>query len=216
MMKFVFALLVTANLVLLIAQGWMSDVVREPDRISRQFNAERIVLLLQEPAPAPGPALPAVAPPAAQACLELGDFSKQAAVVFEKRLAQLALPALPKKRTVMEPQTQMDFVPPKNGSAGAAQRLAQLRALGFTDTVILQEPSQWRGGISLGLFKSSESARAQLEQVRRAGVPDARIEPYPVAASRAAYQLRGLDQTMRSAVRAIAVDFPGIETRSCE
>ena len=148
MMKFVFALLVTANLVLLIAQGWMSDVVREPDRISRQFNAERIVLLLQEPAPAPGPALPAVAPPAAQACLELGDFSKQAAVVFEKRLAQLALPALPKKRTVMEPQTQMVFVPPKNGSAGAAQRLAQLRALGFTDTVILQEPSQWRGGIS--------------------------------------------------------------------
>ena len=216
MMKFVFALLVTANLVLLIAQGWMSDVVREPDRISRQFNAERIVLLLQEPAPAPGPALPAVAPPAAQACLELGDFSKQAAVVFEKRLAQLALPVLPKKRTVMEPQTQMVFVPPKNGSAGAAQRLAQLRALGFTDTVILQEPSQWRGGISLGLFKSSESARAQLEQVRRAGVPDARIEPYPVAASRAAYQLRGLDQTMRSAVRAIAVDFPGIETRSCE
>ena len=216
MMKFVFALLVTANLVLLIAQGWMSDVVREPDRISRQFNAERIVLLLQEPAPAPGPALPAVAPPTAQACLELGDFSKQAAVVFEKRLAQLALPALPKKRTVMEPQTQMVFVPPKNGSAGAAQRLAQLRALGFTDTVILQEPSQWRGGISLGLFKSSESARAQLEQVRRAGVPDARIEPYPVAASRAAYQLRGLDQTMRSAVRAIAVDFPGIETRSCE
>ena len=214
MMKFVFALLVTANLVLLIAQGWMSDVVREPDRISRQFNAERIVLLLQEPAPEP--ALPAVAPPAAQACLELGDFSKQAAVVFEKRLAQLALPALPKKRTVMEPQTQMVFVPPKNGSAGAAQRLAQLRALGFTDTVILQEPSQWRGGISLGLFKSSESARAQLEQVRRAGVPDARIEPYPVAASRAAYQLRGLDQTMRSAVRAIAVDFPGIETRSCE
>ena len=216
MMKFVFALLVTANLVLLIAQGWMSDVVREPDRISRQFNAERIVLLLQEPAPAPGPALPAVAPPAAQACLELGDFSKQAAVVFEKRLAQLALPALPKKRTVMEPQTQMVFVPPKNGSAGAAQRLAQLRALGFTDTVILQEPSQWRGVISLGLFKSSESARAQLEQARRAGVPDARIEPYPVAASRAAYQLRGLDQTMRSAVRAIAVDFPGIETRSCE
>ena len=212
MMKFVFALLVTANLVLLIAQGWMSDDVREPDRISRQFNAERIVLLLQEPAPA----LPAVAPPAAQACLELGDFSKQAAVVFEKRLAQLALPALPKKRTVMEPQTQMVFVPPKNGSAGAAQRLAQLRALGFTDTVILQEPPQWRGGISLGLFKSSESARAQLEQVRRAGVPDARIEPYPVAASRAAYQLRGLDQTMRSAVRAIAVDFPGIETRSCE
>ncbi len=214
MMKFVFALLVTANLVLLIAQGWMSDDVREPDRISRQFNAERIVLLLQEPAPEP--ALPAVAPPAAQACLELGDFSKQAAVVFEKRLAQLALPVLPKKRTVMEPQTQMVFVPPKNGSAGAAQRLAQLRALGFTDTVILQEPSQWRGGISLGLFKSSESARAQLEQARRAGVPDARIEPYPVAASRAAYQLRGLDQTMRSAVRAIAVDFPGIETRSCE
>ena len=214
MMKFVFALLVTANLVLLIAQGWMSDDVREPDRISRQFNAERIVLLLQEPAPEP--ALPAVAPPAAQACLELGDFSKQAAVVFEKRLAQLALPALPKKRTVMEPQTQMVFVPPKNGSAGAAQRLAQLRALGFTDTVILQEPSQWRGGISLGLFKSSESARAQLEQARRAGVPDARIEPYPVAASRAAYQLRGLDQTMRSAVSAIAVDFPGIETRSCE
>lgn len=214
MMKFVFALLVTANLVLLIAQGWMSDDVREPDRISRQFNAERIVLLLQEPAPEP--ALPAVAPPAAQACLDLGDFSKQAAVVFEKRLAQLALPALPKKRTVMEPQTQMVFVPPKNGSAGAAQRLAQLRALGFTDTVILQEPSQWRGGISLGLFKSSESARAQLEQARRAGVPDARIEPYPVAASRAAYQLRGLDQTMRSAVRAIAVDFPGIETRSCE
>ena len=55
MMKFVFALLVTANLVLLIAQGWMSDVVREPDRISRQFNAERIVLLLQEPAPAAKP-----------------------------------------------------------------------------------------------------------------------------------------------------------------
>ena len=216
MMKFVFALLVTANLVLLIAQCWMSDDVREPDRISRQFNAERIVLLLQEPAPAPEPALPAVAPPAAQACLELGDFSKQAAVVFEKCLAKLALPVLPKKRTVMEPQTQMVFVPPKNGSAGAAQRLAQLRALGFTDTVILQEPSQWRGGISLGLFKSSESARAQLEQARRAGVPDARIEPYPVAASRAAYQLRGLDQTMRSAVRAIAVDFPGIETRSCE
>lgn len=144
MMKFFFALLVMANLVLLIAQGWMSDDVREPDRLGRQFNAERIILLSQEPAPAPEPVLPAVAPPAAQACLELGDFSKQAAAVFETHLAQLALPVLPKKRTVLEPQTHMVFVPPKNGSAGSAQRLAQLRVLGFTDTVILQEPSPWR------------------------------------------------------------------------
>ena len=213
MIKFLFWLLLFVNLVLLITQpGGISrwyETAHEPGRLAQQYKSERISLLLPTVAP-----LPVVV--TKPACVEIGNFTTLSAANFESKLARLTLPDLPQKRAVAEQGTHMVFLPPQNGQAGANRRLAQLHRLGFNDVYVIQDQTPRRWGISLGVFKSEESARALLEQVRQAGVADARVEGYALNVARAAYRLIGLDAQTRLALDVIKSEFAGIETRECE
>jgi hypothetical protein len=209
MIKFLFWFLLFANLVLLAMQPGGAARWRDAARQAQQLHPEHITVLPPTVAASP------VAVPK-PTCVEVGDFTTQSAANFESRLARLPLPDLPQKRTVAEQGTHMVFVQPQNGQAGANRRLAQLRRLGFNDIYVLQDQTPRRWGISLGVFKSEESARAQLELVMQAGVTDARVEAYAFNVTRAAYRLYGLDAKTRMALDVIKSEFRGVETRECE
>lgn len=208
MTKPLFWLLFLANILLLVMQQGgvlgAAEPVREPQRLKQQLHPERIVL-----APETRPVS------AAPSCVEIGNFTSQTAAAFEARLSRLTLPALPQKRAMQEQSTHMVYLPPQDGQAGASRQLAQLRALGFKDVFVMQEPAARRWGISLGLFKSEESAKSRLEAARRAGISGARVEAFAKTFPRAAYQLRGLDAVARVELEVIRSDFAGVESRAC-
>jgi hypothetical protein len=208
MMRLFFWVLLLANIVA-VALLWQ-DVEQPPKKNTAanvtEIASDRLNLLS---------ARPLVRLPAEGECIEVGSFTTQSAVKFESALAQLALRELPKKRLVEAPPSHLVFLPPQQGEAGANRRLAQVRGLGFSDIAVVREAGERRWGLSLGVFTSLELADARLRALKSAGVTDARIEEHPINSSRFAYELRGLDRALKSALQALQVTFEGTSMQPC-
>jgi hypothetical protein len=213
MLRWLFWLLLLANLVLLtLLPGplpWTATL--EPQRLLQQVQTESLKLL-----PNPRNNDSSKAAPTVEPCVEIGDFSTTAAAKFESRLAKLKLPSLPLKQQVQPPQASLVFIPPQSDEASANRRIAKLRALGFTDVSVVREPLARRWGISVGLFTSPELAAAQLENLKKAGIADARIEEHPINSARFAYQLKGYAGEDKPELKALIAEFSGTALRSCK
>lgn len=213
MFRLLFWLLLLANLVLLtLLPGPLPGTATlEPQRVLQQVQPERVTVLSN-----PLTNDPALAAPKPEPCVEIGDFNATAAAKFESRLAKLKLPTLPLKQQVQPPQASLVFIPPQSDEAGANRRLNQLRKLGFNDVSVVKEPLARRWGISVGLFSSPELAAAQLENLKKAGFAEARIEDYPINSARFAYQLKGFAGEDKPELKALVSEFAGAALRSCK
>jgi len=213
MFRLLFWLLLLANLVLLtLLPGplpWTATL--EPQRLLQQVQPDSVKLI-----PNPQTKDSAKVEPTKEPCVEMGDFSVAAAAKFESRLAKLKLPSLPLKQQVQSPQASLVFIPPQSDEASANRRISKLRALGFTDVSVVREPLARRWGISVGLFTSPELAAAQLENLKKAGIADARIEEHPLNSARYAYQLKGYAGEDKPELKALIAEFAGVVLRSCK
>ena len=213
MFRLLFWLLLLANLVLLtLLPGplpWTATL--EPQRLLQHVQRDSVKLI-------PNPQMndSAKAEPAKESCVELGDFSATTAIKFESRLAKLKLPSLPLKQQVQSPQASLVFIPPQSDEASANRRITKLRALGFTDVSVVREPLARRWGISVGLFTSPELAAAQLENLKKAGITDARIDEHPLNSARFSYQLKGYAGEDKPELKALIAEFSGVALRSCK
>ncbi len=231
-MRVLFFLLLLGNLVLLLVLQGSRDRGLEPERLAQQLHADRLSVVdgrrppPQAPLPVDAPA-PAEVPAAAAAvqapafgstptCVEIGDFSPQAAVAFEDALSRLSHTGIPQRRTIRAAPSQLVYLPPLPGEAAATRRLAELRALGFADSAVIRDDPARRWGISLGLFSRPELAEAQLAKLREAGVSDARIGDHPSNAARYAYRLPGVDAAGGARLAAAASNFEGVVLRRCQ
>src|SRR6185295_14294672 len=136
-MKLAFLLLALANLVFFAWQqgvfGGLPEAGREPERVNRQVEPERIQVLTQAevqalrvkakeipreapPAPSSGtnaaPAAIAAGELAGSACVEVGDFTIENSERVRQRLATLATGERLTARSVEAPGWFMVFVPP--------------------------------------------------------------------------------------------------------
>ncbi len=211
--RLLFWVLLISNLVLLtLLPGPLPGTSSlEPQRVLQQVQPERVTIVSN-----PLTNDPALAAPKPGPCVEIGDFSTTAAAKFESRLAKLKLPTLPLKLQVQPPQASLVFIPPQSDEASANRRLNQLRKLGFNDLSVVREPPARRWGISVGLFSSAELAAAQLENLKKAGVADARIEDYPLNSAKFAYQLKGISSEDKPELKTVIAEFTGISMRSCK
>jgi hypothetical protein len=183
----------------------------EPQRLVQQVQPDSVKLIAN-----PQVNDSAKAAPTKEACVEMGDFSATTAAKFESRLAKLKLPSLPLKQQVQSPQASLVFIPPQSDEASANRRITKLRALGFTDVSVVREPLARRWGISVGLFTSAELAAAQLENLKKAGITDARIEEHPFNSTRFSYQLKGYAGEDKPELKALIAEFSGVALRSCK
>jgi hypothetical protein len=246
MLKFFFWLLLLANAALFAyQQGYLEPLVasgREPARIGRQFNADKIRSIPEpKPASAPDAASPdaaaaasmAVSAPVAGAdtaaaatapasktpvlatCTEFGNFNAEDAKRFSAQLATLSLGDRVTRRNVPGVTTHIVYIPPQADKEAAEKKVGELRRLGVNDFYIIQDNSSLRWGISLGVFKLEETARAYLATLNQKGVHSARIGQRSATTGLVAFQLHGLDATAKSAVEKIKAGFPKQEMRSC-
>lgn len=226
MLKFFFWILLLANGGLLAYQQGYFDTLlpsgREPVRMKNQLNADKIKLI---PPPAPVP-VAAQESPAAQAaeekkperiaCTEIGNFNPEEAKRFRTQLTSLSLGERVSQRSIQEVASHMVFIPPLADKESAEKKAAELRRMGIEDFFIIQDNSNLRWGISLGVFKQEEAARAHLANLAQKGVRSARIGQRSVTSNLVAFQLRELDAEAKSAIDKIKDDFPKQDMRSCE
>lgn len=243
MLKFAFAVLLLVNLLLAALQSGMLEPLvpsgHEPQRLKSQINAERIRLLTPAtPATQPNPVAAgaaigtatATAPPTApnaatatsatpdqqaQSCVEVGNLTLAQAKQFESQLAAIPLAQKPVRRELREESSHMVWLAPQGGRAGADRRAAELRTIGINDFFVLQDNPEQRYGISLGVFKTEEAARAQLARLTQQGVRGASMIDYKMPLTRVAFELRGLDAKARQALDRQRAKLARHELRDC-
>jgi hypothetical protein len=85
-----------------------------------------------------------------------------------------------------------------------------------TDYYVLQDPPnpELRWGVSLGIFKSEEAARAYLAQMSQKGVRSARLIEYKTPMKKFAFQLLASGQAS-AGIDKLKAAFPNQQVRNC-
>jgi hypothetical protein len=104
-------------------------------------------------------------------CLEWGTFGGDDTARATAALDKLALGDKVSLREAGD--SYWVYIPPLKTQADAEKKTSELKARGVTDYQIMQDNDQWRYAISLGVFKTEESANAYLAQLRQKNVRSA-------------------------------------------
>jgi hypothetical protein len=194
-------LLLAINVLLLVANlGWVNLLEnREPDRLRRQIDAEKITLLVGEgrspvAAPEPKPVassnVPVGAPTlasdglkaegaaAANVCLEFPPMDADRAKAVETSIKREGISV-----DIKNPDAEASFMvylAPSESIKEAQRKLGELKRQGVADAFLLQD-GPLKFGISLGLFRAEEGAKNLVQQLANKGIRSAKIGPGSVA-----------------------------------
>lgn len=158
----------------------------------------------------------AAAAAGAATCVDVAGFNTVDARRFAAQVAAAIPGAKLTRREAPETSRQMVYIPPQGSREGAEKKAAELRRLGVTDLYIIQDNSPQRWGISLGIFRSDEAARAHLTALMRQGVRSARLLDMHVALTRLAYRVDGLDPAALARLDSIRSEYSRQDWRSCQ
>jgi hypothetical protein len=225
--KLLFMLLVLANLALFAWQqgvfGRMPEPGREPDRVNRQVEAQRIRVLvpaeveqLKEKArPSPEAPLAGLNLAAASTCVELGDFGDEAAERVRARLEALNLGDRRTSVPVDAPGWYLVYVPPFKTRAEVDRAAAEIRKLGVKDLLVIADNSPLRFGIALGSFRDPELAARHLADLRKRGVQGIRMSDAPATVPATRFRINGVDATLASSLTALQKEFTPSRLAPC-
>jgi len=231
--KLMFLLLIAANLALFAWQrgafGTLPETGREPERVARQIEAERIRVLtleqtreLREKAknaansPAAQAALGGTLDPAAgAACVEFGDFSEAQLSRVRPRLDALALGDRLESREVDGPGWYMVYIPPFRTRGEADRAATQLREQGVRDFIVVGDNSPMRFGIALGSFRDQDLATKHLADLQKRGVKAARVADKPSTVSATRFVIRGVAPSLAAALQGLQKEFNAVRLAPC-
>jgi len=227
-MRVLFLVLVLANLAVYSWWRYMSPAESGLDRqpLARQIEPDKLKIVPpadlkappQKKPPTPTPvAAPAPTPPAAAAiaCLEWGSFTIADTPRMEKALEPLALGERLEQRRTEETAGWWVFIPPQGSRAAAFKKAAELKALGIEEFFVMADDSQYRWALSLGVFRSEDSAQARLAALRTQGVRTARVGPRELIVPKIWLQVKSVDAATEARLKEIAGRVEGSELRSC-
>jgi hypothetical protein len=222
-MKLAFLILVLVNLLLYAWQqgvfGRYGEGGREPERVARQIEPERIRVLtegevqkLRERASQSSAPLDLTV---AQSCIEFGDFGPGEAARAEQALAALTPSVTPVPRAIEAPGWYVVYLPSQKTRADAERRAEELRKLGLKDILVMGDSGPLKFGISLGSFRDPAVAKAHFAELEKMGVKGVRISEKPSSITVTRYELRDLDAAAVAQLAQLRGDFPAQTLRAC-
>ncbi len=217
-MRTLFFLLVLANVAFFAWSRFAGapDAGGDPLPIGRQIEPEKLRIISPDDLPAaPVAQKPAPPPPPPVACLEWGSFTMADAPRAEQALEPLALGARLAQRRSEETVSWWVFIPPQSSRQDALKKAAELKALGISDYFIVQDDSDHRWAVSLGVFRSAEAAQARLAALRGRGVRSAQAGPRETVVARVWYQVTSVDAPLQARLRDLARQLEGSELKEC-
>lgn len=181
--------------------------------------------LVASPSPAASPASAAnqtraAAPPPLSVkqrnlvCLEWGDFSGTDLKRATDLLSAMQLGDKLSQREIQYDKGYWVYIPPLKNRAAANKKIAQLKSLGIKEYFIVQESGSFRHAISLGVFKTEETAQNYLNELHAKGVSSARIGERASKLKTTMFVLNNVDTSIEGKLTAAKKDFPGSELKS--
>jgi len=219
MMRWGFALLVLANIGLLMWATWYREGIGESRQPNPVFHPEQMV-----PLSAPGVALRTrknertepslVAAKPRPRCVSIGPFAS--AELADKAVLRLMEEKQIATRRSEERKLESSYwvyLAPFTSRKQAEQRLKELERLGIRDVLIMQD-ADGNPAISLGLFTQADNAQKRLQELAEKGVQAQQDIRYRTE-SLAWFDLRLPEPADAALERLRAVDWgaPGVEVR---
>lgn len=139
-----------------------------------EINPDKLVLLTQqalEAKPKREPTQAAATLQERKGCHAWTGFSLANVAAAQSELAKLSLTGEVKVQASDDPEHKRYWVyrPPMASFQQALDKVAELRALGVQEMMVVQDP-KWKNAISFGLFRDEQLAKNLLEDVRAKGV----------------------------------------------
>ena len=167
------------------------------------------------PAPADRSRSPVI--PGYASCVEVGEFNKAEATLFEMQLLVLSLnPDNIAVAPVMEGARFMVHVPPLADQSAADAKVAELQRQGVKNLFVIREQSALRWAISLGVFSTREAATRFVEDLGKTGVSGLQITPRGTASERLLYRISNLTDEQMIFVEGVVAKFPRQAMRQCQ
>jgi hypothetical protein len=211
-MRAIFLLMVLANFAFFAWDRYLREPV-SADAYTRQVEITPEKIRLLKEAGAPGKSNAAAADTAA-ACMEWGSFAGAAVARADAAMVELALPAAQVKRVTAEASGYWVYIPPLKSKNEAEKSARALKDLGVTDYAVVQEKTEWRNAISLGIFRSDEAAQAFLKSLQRRGVTDAIAEKRENFLKQVVFYVREPSEATVAKLAAIRAQLPASEVRA--
>lgn len=166
-------------------------------------------------APAPVP-MPVSAAKVRKQCMEWGEFSGSGLNQVQAALATLKLGDKETQRSVEHASGFWVYIPPLKNHTETQRKIGQLKALGVNDYFVVQEEGAWLNAISLGVFRTEESAQKFLSGLHGKGVRSAKVGERMSKLKFTVFVLKDLDEVMADKVRALQKDFSDSELKISE
>jgi len=207
------SILIVANLAL-FGYGFLAErqgLTAERQGLADQPNADRIRIVRGEPEPEAPPPAPG---PSEEACMEWAPFSQEELVRARDALASLSLGDRLANAPVNAVANWWVYVPPLPNRLQADREVARLAALGVLDTYVVQDNSDMRFAVSLGIFRSEEAAQRFLEGLKTQRVARAVVgqRPHPLRLN--AIYVREPVETETKRLAELKAGWPGTELRA--
>lgn len=220
MLRFIFFCLLIANALLFaLWRGYVANPVFEPhqpQRVSQQLGTQHLKLISAEEATAPVKPEVKEIKPQVFACLEWGIFGASDVAKVEDKLKALAFGNRQSRQNVQDGATNIVFIPPLGSKEAADKKALELTHLGVHDFFIINDQSNMRWGISLGVFKSEESAKQLLANLVSKGVHSARIGIHTAETNKFNFIFKNISGSERSDLDNLKSDFPAQDLHLCK
>jgi hypothetical protein len=217
-MKWIFFLLLAGNLVF-GGYVYLREHAPNPDAqlLRNQVNADQLRIVPPRPKPIPVPSSPQAQTTATpSACMEWGSFGSGELARAQVAVDRLALGDRVRRIEVSVTVGYWVYIPPLKTKADMDRKAGELREIGVLDHYPVLEAGRWRYSISLGIFRSEESARKYLASLRAKGVRSATIGNREQRVSQTAYLVREPTDEDSANLAVLKSEFPGTDLRAIE
>jgi hypothetical protein len=206
-MRALFTLLLAANLAL---AAYLLLAPQQPSMDSRavpgQINADQIQVIPPRPA----------APARTAACIQWGSFAEAELGGVRQALAGMALAERVIEVSVPVVAAWWVYIPPLPDRPAVDAAVRALQDAGVEEYYVVDAEGPARNAISLGIFRSEDSALAFLQSVQARGVRTARMGSREHRVTQTAMVLRDPDEQVSARLAELAQRFPGSELRAVD
>jgi cell division septation protein DedD len=160
-------------------------------------------------------ALPASAPAVAvkPGCFEWGEFSGADIDKAAKNLKALQLGDRLSQRETSHATGYWVYIAPLKDKAAVNEKLAQLKSRGVTDYFVVQDAGEWLNAISLGVFKTRESAQNFLDGLRSKDIRTAQLGEKSSKSHTVVFVMNGLDAQTSDKLTVLQKNFATSELK---
>jgi cell division protein FtsN len=142
-------------------------------------------------------------------CLEWGGFAVEE---FAKAGAALDKAGVTDKVSQRETgESYWVYIPSLKTRADADKKAAELRARGVTEFAVMPDTDRWPFALSLGVFKTEESANNYLAQLQQKGVRS--IVAGPRGARSVTFVIRDPGDAAAEKIAALKAEFPAAQLK---